>query len=319
MHSRTLTVTPTGRSHPDRVIREGPGPGMLRSVSTSDVVDAHRAAGTAFLSGGVTSFVRTAGDGPPVVCMHGLPASSFLYRRVLPELAARDLRGVAFDLPGLGLADRPDGFDYRIRGLGRWAAGALDSLGIDRYHLVLHDAGGPVGLEMALVDPGRVLSVTVLDTPLALAKLPFRGELYARVAHHMVGPMASRAAWRRVMYRVGIDDRAAVPAAEVDAYRDLCLGDDGGKGYLDIMRVVRDEPMRTDAFRAILDSRHVHHPVRILWGMGDPILTVRHFGRVALDVTGLPSLTTMPGRHFLQEDRAPQVAEFVAATAALAE
>jgi len=290
---------------------------MLRSVSTPRVVDAHRAAGTRFTSAGVGSFVRTEGDGPAVVCMHGLPASSFLYRRVLPELAARELRGVAFDLPGLGLAERPDGFDYRIRGLGRWAAGALDTLGIDRYHLVLHDAGGPVGLEMALVDPRRVLSVTVLDTPLALAKLPFPGELYAKVAHRLRGPMASRAAWRRLMYRVGIDDRDAVPAEEIDAYRDLCLGDDGGKGYLDIMRVVRDEPVRTDAFREILDTRRVRHPVRILWGMSDPILTVRHFGRIALDVTGLPSLTTIPGRHFLQEDRARQVAEFVAATASL--
>jgi len=292
---------------------------MLVPVSTSRVIDAHRSAGSAFTSGGVDSFVRSEGDGAAVVCMHGLPASSFLYRRVLPELAARGLRGVAFDLPGLGLAARPDGFDYRVRGLGAWAAGALDTLGIERYHLVLHDAGGPIGTEMALVDPGRVLSVTVLDTPLALSTMPFPGEVYAKVAHRMIGPMASRDLWRRLMYRVGIDDRAAVSAEEVDAYRDLCLGDDGGKGYLDIMRVVRDEPVRTDAFRDVLDTRRVRHPVRILWGMGDPILTVRHFGRIALDVTGLPSLTTIPGRHFLQEDRAPQIAEFVAATAALAD
>jgi pimeloyl-ACP methyl ester carboxylesterase len=41
-----------------------------------------------------------------------VPASSFLYRTVLRELAARGLRGIAFDLPGLGLADRPAAFDY---------------------------------------------------------------------------------------------------------------------------------------------------------------------------------------------------------------
>lgn len=52
------------------------------------------------------------GDGPPVVCLHGVPASSFLYRKVVPELAARGLRGLAFDLPGLGLAERPQDFDY---------------------------------------------------------------------------------------------------------------------------------------------------------------------------------------------------------------
>ena len=47
-----------------------------------------------------------------MVCLHGVPASSFLYRKVLAELAGRGLRGVAFDLPGLGLADRPARFDY---------------------------------------------------------------------------------------------------------------------------------------------------------------------------------------------------------------
>ena len=43
------------------------------------------------------------------MCLHGVPASCFLYRKVLRELAARGLRGIAFDLPGLGLADRPAG------------------------------------------------------------------------------------------------------------------------------------------------------------------------------------------------------------------
>ena len=38
-------------------------------------------------------------------------------------------------------------------------------------------------------------------------------------------------------------------------------------------------------------------------------------GKIALDVTGLPSLTSIPGRHFLQEDQAAAVAEFIARTA----
>ena len=54
------------------------------------------------------SFVREQGDGDPVVLMHGVPVSSFLYRKVLPLLAERGLRGVAFDLPGLGLAEKPE-------------------------------------------------------------------------------------------------------------------------------------------------------------------------------------------------------------------
>lgn len=81
-------------------------------MTVAGVIDRHRASGRSFTAAGVSSFVIDEGDGPPVVCLHGVPASSFLYRKVVPELAARGLRGLAFDLPGLGLAERPQDFDY---------------------------------------------------------------------------------------------------------------------------------------------------------------------------------------------------------------
>src|SRR5215218_8403276 len=127
---------------------------MRRSLTVkaqvADAIERHRRAGREFEARGVRSFVREHGDGEPVVLMHGIPVSSFLYRKVLPPLAERDLRGVAFDLPGLGLAVKPDDFDYSWSGLGRWTGHAIDALGIDRCHLVLHDVGGPVGLEWSL-------------------------------------------------------------------------------------------------------------------------------------------------------------------------
>src|SRR2546421_11455519 len=118
--------------------------------AVAEAIEEHRSAGREFEAAGVASFVREQGDGEPVVLMHGIPASSFLYRKVLPMLADRGLRGVAFDLPGLGLAERPAGFDYSWTGLGRWTGEAVDALGIERCHPGLHDVGGPVGLERAL-------------------------------------------------------------------------------------------------------------------------------------------------------------------------
>jgi haloalkane dehalogenase len=87
-------------------------------VRSSDVVAAHRAAGREFEAARVQSFVREQGHGETVLCMHGVPASCFLYRKLIAELAGRGLRGVAFDLPGLGLAARPDRFDYSWTGSG---------------------------------------------------------------------------------------------------------------------------------------------------------------------------------------------------------
>src|SRR6516225_3188033 len=134
----------------------------------SEIVGAHRSAGRTFESGGVESFVREQGEGDPVVCMHGVPASSFLYRKVLAELSARGLRGIAFDLPGLGLAARPQNFAYSWTGLGRFAMAAVDALALDRFHLVVHDIGGPVGFELAASEPRRVASLTILNTIVAV-------------------------------------------------------------------------------------------------------------------------------------------------------
>ena len=154
-------------------------------VSSHDVLEKHRAAGRRFEAAGIGSFVREAGppaSGEPVVCLHGVPASCFLYRKVLGELAARGLRAVAFDLPGLGLADRPATFDYTWTGLGRFCAAAVDALGLDRFHLVVHDIGGPVGFELAAAMPGRVASLTVLDTLVEVDtfKRPWSMEPFAR-------------------------------------------------------------------------------------------------------------------------------------------
>ena len=71
-------------------------------ASQADVLGAHRRAGRRFQAAGVNSFGREQGSGPAVLCLHGMIGSSFLYSKVLDELAARGMRGMAFDLPGFG-------------------------------------------------------------------------------------------------------------------------------------------------------------------------------------------------------------------------
>lgn len=59
----------------------------------------------------------------------------------------------------------PVDFDYTWTSLGRFALAAVDELGLDRFHLVVHDIGGPVGVEVAAAVPERVKSLTVLNSP----------------------------------------------------------------------------------------------------------------------------------------------------------
>jgi pimeloyl-ACP methyl ester carboxylesterase len=281
------------------------------------VLREHEAGGHRFTADGIGSFALRAGAGEPVVLMHGVPASSFLYRKVIPELASRGFEAICFDLPGLGLADRSPDLDYSIGGLGRFAASAVDALGLGTFHLVVHDAGGPVGFELALLRRDRVRSLTVLNTASALSSVPYPGELFARVAGRMPGPMNRPDVWRTMMRRVGVADEEALSDAELDAWRVLALGPDGGAGYLRIMRSLRPSHRR-DAYASVLDSTRTRYPVSVMWGALDPILTLRRQGLGMLRLTGLTSMTVVPGKHYLQEDQAPAVAQHVAETAARA-
>ena len=62
-----------------------------------DIVPAWEALGTRLDVDGANSRIWREGKGEPVVCLHGVPASSFVYRKLLPELATRGMEGIAFD------------------------------------------------------------------------------------------------------------------------------------------------------------------------------------------------------------------------------
>jgi haloalkane dehalogenase len=283
----------------------------------AEAIERHRAAGREFDAGGVGSFVREQGDGDPVVLMHGIPVSSFLYRKVLPLLAERGLRGVAFDLPGLGLAERPGGFDYTWTGLGRWTGDAIDALGIDRCHLVLHDVGGPAGMEWVARNPERVRSLTVLDTPLAvdgfrrvwtmaLADPPGIGRLWVMSTRPPVA--------RWLFYMQGIGDRSATPAHEVDAHLALLHRNDGGRAFQKIVRGFEANAEKEHLYLGTL--RELGCPAQVVWGRDDPALGADQRDAIAGALGVEPNV--LPAKHYLQEDQAPAVAGAIADLAASA-
>jgi haloalkane dehalogenase len=279
----------------------------------------HERAGRRFTAGGVESFVREAGPaeggGDAVVCLHGVPVSSFVYRKVLDELGARGLRALAFDLPGLGLAARPGDFDYTWTGLGRWSLAALDALGLERVHLVLHDIGGPVGLEVAAAAPARIASLTLLDTIVEVDRFR-RPAAMEPFAHRVLGELWLRAVPRRgfrmLMRRIGILDQGAVSDAELDAHLELLRREDGGRAFLRIMRGFERTREKRDRYVGAL---HGPYPVQVVWGRDDPALRLDEHGRRAQRAAGAEEIHVLPARHFLQEDQAPAVAERIAALA----
>ncbi len=248
--------------------------------------------------------------------LHGVPSSSYLYRKMIPVLAQQGLRGLAFDFPGLGLADRPAEFDYSWSGLARWTGEAIDALGIERCHLVVHDIGGPIGFEWAIRNPGRVHSLTALNMMLELAGFrrpwsmrPFAVPGLGQIALRTL----SRFAFSEVFYLQGVADRRAVPRHEVYAHYELLKRADGGRAFL---RVMRGFELTEEKQRFLWEGMAERpYPARIVWGERDPALGLDQM-RVVQRVLKVDDPILLPAKHFIQEDQATAVALSIADLAA---
>ncbi len=106
------------------------------------------------------------GDGPPVLLLHGYPQTLAMWARIGPALAER-FTVVAADLRGYGDTSKPvclpDRSNYSFRAMATDQASLMRALGFESFHVIGHDRGGRVAHRLALDEPGRVLSLSVLD------------------------------------------------------------------------------------------------------------------------------------------------------------
>jgi haloalkane dehalogenase len=126
--------------------------------------------------GGLRMAYVTAGppDGEPVLLLHGEPSWSFLYRKVMPVLAAAGLRAIAVDLVGFGRSDKPAEMgDHSYALHVEWArALAFDELGLTGLTLVGQDWGGLIGLRLVAEHPDRFARVVAANTGLPTGDHP---------------------------------------------------------------------------------------------------------------------------------------------------
>ena len=107
------------------------------------------------------------GHGRPVVLFHGEPTWSFLYRKIVPPLAAAGYRAIAVDYPGFGKSDKPTDpglytYDRHIEAM----TATLESLDIAAATAVVQDWGGPIGLRLAVEHPEWFDRLSILNTGL---------------------------------------------------------------------------------------------------------------------------------------------------------
>jgi pimeloyl-ACP methyl ester carboxylesterase len=114
-------------------------------------------------AGGLRMHVAEAGEGEPLVLLHGWPQHWYEWRDVIPPLA-RHYRVICPDLRGLGWSDAPPR-GYEKENMAADIVRLLDTLGLERVRLVGHDWGGWIGFLICLQHPQRVERYVALNIP----------------------------------------------------------------------------------------------------------------------------------------------------------
>jgi len=118
----------------------------------------------------ISALIAGPEDGEPLLLMHGLGATKASWLTVLPQLAAH-YRVMVVDLPGFGRSSKPIG-----RYDAAWFCGHmchfLDAMGVDRCHVAGNSMGGKIAMELAMLDPERVIDVVGLCPASAFSDRP---------------------------------------------------------------------------------------------------------------------------------------------------
>ncbi|WP_369055718.1 alpha/beta fold hydrolase [Kineococcus terrestris] len=255
-------------------------------------------------------------DAPVVLLLHGFPASSAMYRGLIPHLADR-YHVLAPDLVGFGRSDAPpvQEFAYTFDHLTDVVEAFLERLGVDRFAVVVQDYGAPVAWRLFLRRPERVSAVVSQN-----------GNAYEEgfvdafweplwrwaAARDAEGEAALRRTFSteavRWQYVHGVPDPAVV---DPDTWtRDAALLARPGVAeaqlalYADYPRNRELYPVLHEAFRA--------HPVPLLavWGRDDEIFGPDGARAFTRDLPGA-RVELLDGGHFLLESHLPQVAGLV--------
>lgn len=241
---------------------------------------------------GIDTFFLEAGEGPPVVLLHGLGATNASMLPTMHDLAA-DHRVIAPDLPGFGDSAKPVRA-YHARFFSRWLVSLLDELGIERAHLVGNSMGGRIAIEVGLSHPDRVERLALFAPAVAFRRLRqfvplvrlLRPEL---AAVPMVVPRSTVIGALEQMFSRGDRLQQAWYHAATDEFLRVFSSRRGRIAFFSAAReIYLDHPFGERGFWSRL--RGLSRPALFVWGDRDPLVPARFARHVEAGVPGARSV-----------------------------
>lgn len=246
---------------------------------------------------GVALAYERVGQGEPVVLLHGVTTSSFIWRRIVPQLAPH-YEVITVDHLGFGASPRDPSADASVGAHAERTAQLLRVLNPGPVHLVGHDVGGAIAQVIAARHPGLVRDLSLLNTvgydywpvPLvATLRAPIiRSLSFATLNRHALAVIIRRGLYHK--------DRATPELLEL--FYDQVSAPEARKSFMQFIRAL-DHQSTAEALPGLVRSGV---PVLVVRGDADVYLTSRIAERLHADLPGSRLVRIPTAGHFLQED-----------------
>lgn len=238
-----------------------------------------------------------AGNGPPLVALHGTPFSSQVWRRIVPQLA--DRRTIYyFDLVGYGLSEMREGQDVSLAVQNKTLAALFAEWDLERPDMLAHDFGGATALRAYYLNGLRYSSLTIFD---AVALAPWGSALVQHVRQHEAAFSGMPDYMHRALLRAYLQTAAYNPLSEkaLEIYSTPWLGPVGQPAFY------RQIAQMDQKFTDEVEGRYgrMDCPVTVLWGRNDEWIPFEKGVALAALISDADCIAVDDSGHLVQEDR----------------
>lgn len=262
---------------------------------------------TCTVSGNTISYLHS-GSGEPVLLVHGITTYSFIWKNLMPSLAAH-YEVLAVDLLGCGDSDKPPNVPYAIKNHAELLKELIDILGIEKFHFVGHGLGGGIGQIFAVRYPELLYDLTLINT-VAYDLLPVKSIIAMRtpiVRQLLIAAMDTGAF--ALLIKRGIYHKERVTPELIELFLKPMLRPGGRKAFLQYAKSLNNQDL-IEIKRKLCE---LTLPVLIIRGDADSYLGAAISETLHREIPGSLLIRIPTGGHFIQEDEPERLVQEIKA------